>query len=447
MLGVLLGSMSVFSYGQLSNGEIIPKSNSPYSRFGLGDFVNPYFASQAGLGGLGVAWIDVSMVNPINPASLAYLLNTSMEASVDIKYSSYSYENSKGTTWTGNLNYLSLGFPLQNPINLALDQRRPDFSWGMNLMLQPYTTVGYNVEINGEVSNSDAFTNVLKGTGGTYKLTWGNGWRYKDFSFGINSSYVFGKIVNSRRVSLDLLSLDAYSTEFLDEFSVSGLQFRLGAQYVLKLDKDVTGPSTTISNQRRLIFGAFLTNATSFDARATSFYSRDNFSIRLNEVDTVLYVEDEQLPGRLPLEMGFGVTYEKLNKLRVSAEYQMSQWSNYENAAKPDQLLDSYRAALGVEYIPNLGSYNRYWERMRYRFGFFYGTDPRQSQGVQLEQYGLSMGIGMPLVMPRQTVSFLHIGIELGQFGASELLKENYARVTLGFSLNDNSWFFKRKFN
>ena len=67
--------------------------------------------------------------------------------------------------------------------------------------------------------------------------------------------------------------------------------------------------------------------------------------------------------------------------------------------------------------------------------------------GVQLEQYGFTLGLGMPVVAPRQTTSYIHLGIELGRFGTSDVLQENYARINLGFTLNDNSWFFKRKFN
>lgn len=445
--GILVWFAFCTAQGQTTNQLLIPKSNSPYSRFGLGDFQAPYFTRQMAMGGTGITALHPSYLNPINPASLGFLRNAALEAAVDLKYSNFQEGDDNSSFWTGNLNYLALGFPLQNPINLALDQRRPDFDWGMQFILQPYTLVGYNVEVNEPESGFGPYTNSLKGTGGTYKLSWANGWRYKNLALGINAAYVFGKTTNSRRLSLDLLSENAYSTELLDEYYVSGFQFRFGANYVIKLDEDRQEPSTTLSDQRRIILGAFLNNRTSVNVTNSSFYNRDNFSIRLNSVDTILVVENERLSGQLPTEMGFGITYEKANSFRISAEYQMGLWSEYENEAKPESLSDNYRASVGAEYIPNAASYNRYWERMRYRIGAYYGSDPRTINGVQLQQYGLTLGLGLPVVMPRQTTSYIHLALEVGRFGDGDLLQENYARINLGFTLNDNSWFFKRKFN
>jgi hypothetical protein len=84
---------------------------------------------------------------------------------------------------------------------------------------------------------------------------------------------------------------------------------------------------------------------------------------------------------------------------------------------------------------------------MRYRVGAFYGTDPRSFNGTQIENYGISLGVGLPIIMPRQAMSFLHIALEAGQMNAGDQLRENYMQATLGFTLNDNTWFFKRKFN
>ena len=55
--------------------------------------------------------------------------------------------------------------------------------------------------------------------------------------------------------------------------------------------------------------------------------------------------------------------------------------------------------------------------------------------------------MGLPITLPRQQVSFVNLGFEFGQNGGNTTLTETYGRVTLGFTLNDNSWFYKRKFN
>ncbi|MBK7477001.1 MAG: hypothetical protein IPI11_13740 [Haliscomenobacter sp.] len=110
-------------------------------------------------------------------------------------------------------------------------------------------------------------------------------------------------------------------------------------------------------------------------------------------------------------------------------------------------MLDSWRFAFGGELIPDVTSYNNYFQRVRYRAGFYYGTDPRSVNGAQIKEYGITLGAGFPIILPRQTTSFLNIALEAGRFGLEESLMENFVQMTLGFTLNDNSWFFKRKFN
>lgn len=445
---LLSGGMIGGAVAQTINSQIIPKDNSPLSRIGLGDFVSPNFAAQVGMGGVGQALVESFQVNPINPASLAYLRTASFEASLNVRNNNRSDQSgTSSTSWTGNLQYLSLGLPMQNTINQTLDNITPNFNWGMNFSLRPYTNVGYNIEVQEEVNEFGTYTNRLKGTGGTYQLTWGNGWRYKNFSVGVNASYVFGKITNSRRVSLDDLSLFAYSTEFLDEFSVSGFQFKGGMQYIWNIDPEVDLNAPRLGKRRRVILGATASNEASFNTNVSRFYNRDNLALRLNTVDTILSVVDQRLTGTLPSEFGFGVTYENIDKIRVTAEYTMGNWSNFQNEVQPDALLDNTRAAFGLEWIPDITSFNRYYERLRYRFGAFYGTDPRSFNGTQIEHYGLSLGVGLPILMPRQTLSFLHIALEAGQINAGDQFRENYIQTTFGFTLNDNLWFFKRKFN
>jgi hypothetical protein len=83
-------------------------------------------------------------------------------------------------------------------------------------------------------------------------------------------------------------------------------------------------------------------------------------------------------------------------------------------------------------------------KRVRYRIGGYYRDDPRLTD---LKDIGVSLGLGLPVILPRQQTSFVNIGFEYGKFGISDSIEETYFRTTIGFTLNDNSWFFKRKFN
>ena len=145
---VLIGLSGSAAFGQFS--ELFPITNSPYSRLGVGDFVPQYFGAQAGMGGISAAFQDPENLNFINPASLASLGVTSLDIGLYAKFSAFSDNNSNSADnqWSGNINHLALGFQLFNPINQSVDKKVLPYSWGMGLTLQPYTNVGYYVEVN-----------------------------------------------------------------------------------------------------------------------------------------------------------------------------------------------------------------------------------------------------------------------------------------------------------
>ena len=419
---------------------ITPKSNSPYSRFGLGDPVDQFFVHSAAMGGLSAAFHNPYYLNLQNPASLARLRATAFETGIFGRYSVLQGEGQTDNNWGGNLQYMALGFPIQNPINKALDRRLTPFSWGMSFSLVPFTQVGYSVEVETQGEEGvEGTQNILKGSGGTYRVVWGNGFRYKNFSAGINLGYYFGKIKNNRRIEFDSLEV-SFDAEFLTELSVGGLVWGVGTQYVHWLDE---GESE--NEGKRVTFGAHAGSVSGLNTRSARFFTRDNRGFTI--LDTILIEQDIPGEGKMPLELGVGAIYQELNRFMVGVDLQWSNWSEYRNDAKPEALMDSWRLSAGTEFIPDYTSYNNYFERIRYRLGFYYSNDPRNFGGEQLKDYGISLGMGFPVIRPRQQISFVNLAVQAGRFGLSGLLRENYVKISLGFTLNDNTWFFKRKFN
>lgn len=431
-------------WAQESNFLLQPKINSPYSRFGIGDLVDQHLAASTGMGGLSAAFNDPFNLNILNPAALAHLQSTAFEVGFYAKYGTLEGDNQSQDLWSGNLSYLALGFPLKNPINKVLDRDDSPWGFGMDFALLPYSQVGYNIElVTNEGEDLGQVSQYLKGSGGTYRVSWGNAVRYKTFSVGFNLGYTFGKLVNSRRVEFDSLR-NYYNSELLDDISVGGLFYNIGVQYIYNFKK-AGRDGVEVPSGRRIIVGAFGNPGLPFNTKSSRFYHRDNFSYGV--LDTISAPPIVELSGTFPAEFAFGITYENFNDFRLGFEYKMMQWSGYENEAKAESLSDSYRIALGGEWVPNHLSYNNYLERVRYRLGLFYGTDPRSFGGDQLTHYGLTLGLGFPIILPRQQISFLNVALEAGRFGLPDGLNETYAKLTLGFTLNDNTWFFKRKFN
>jgi hypothetical protein len=78
--------------------------------------------------------------------------------------------------------------------------------------------------------------------------------------------------------------------------------------------------------------------------------------------------------------------------------------------------------------------------------GAFYRQDPRLIYGKNLNNVGFNLGLGFPITLPRQQTSFVNFAVELGSLGEGTVIKEQYVKFSLGFTLNDNTWFFKRRF-
>ncbi|MCB9299623.1 MAG: hypothetical protein H6566_03180 [Lewinellaceae bacterium] len=438
--GLCLGAAAMLA----QNAGITPKINSPYSRYGLGNLVDQFYAGPGGMAGMSAAFHDPYHLNILNPASLTQLQSTAFEVGLYAQYSGLKGEEATQGIWSGNLQYMALGFPLINPINETLDRRKSPIRLGMAFALQPYSIVGYNIEAPVESPDLGLVTNYLKGTGGTYNLTWSNAISYKGFSAGATLGYLFGKLTNSRRVEFDSLN-DAYVTEFLDDVSLSGLFWRFGLQYTHDFKK-LNANGELEPSGRRLIFGAHGSSTNDFNTKSSHYAERYSFTYGVQ--DTIQDGSIVEQKGTLPSSLAIGLTYEHRNKLRIGTEFEIQNWSGYVNDGKPeDPLSDTWRGMVAVEIIPNYLSYNNYFERVRYRFGAFYGTDPRSFGGEQLRKYGVTAGFGFPLILPRQRISFVNLALEAGQFGLADTLRENYVKMTLGFTLNDNTWFFKRKFN
>lgn len=436
--------LATFATGQ-NFVNIDPKDNSPYSRLGLGDLSNQNLASSIGLAGLSAAFNDPFHLNLINPASSAFLRATAFEVGFNSEYSSLKNPNETAGLWNGNLNYLAVGFPLINPINEVLDRKSNDIGWGMQFALVPFSTVGYDIQ-NTETLDTLTISNNYRGSGGTYRFLWGNAFRYKDLSFGINIGYTFGKISNSRFINFDNLSTHHFFNDLLEETSIGGFYWNVGVQYQYVFKKPGKD-GEQIPTGKKIIFGINANPASDFNTNTSQLFLRIPRPGSFSTADTISSATDILGSGRLPAELNLGIMYEKTNKFKLGVNYKQTNWSSYENEAKPEMLSNSFTFSVGGEFIPDIISYNNYFERVRYRFGAFYGKDPRSFGGEQLTEYGVSFGMGFPIILPRQQTSFINMALEAGQFGISDVLQETYIRMTLGFTLNDNTWFFKRKFN
>lgn len=428
--------------------NIQPKDNSPLSRLGLGNILPQYYITNAGMGGLTAAFRDPLNFNPFNPASLPALRSTSFEVGLYAKTTTATdAQGNSGTGASGNLSYIGLGFPLYSVINEVLDRSPRKYRWATGFSLTPYNQVGYNVNTTGTLPNNDTVTvtNYFLGSGGTYKLMLSNGVQYKDFSVGANIGVVFGQMSYIKQTALSNNLIYPYANYLVNDYSMSGLIYNVGFQYDMELDKK---HAEKLRGRKRLIVGAYGNGATPFSTTSNSFYRRTIAGFREDTISSSTGIVGK---GKLPSEIVAGISYKNGYAFQIGAEYKYTAWTDgYFNTAKQDaaidQMLNSSQFSLGTEFITDKSLFRTDDSKVRWRLGFHTGKDPRVLAGEQLNTWGASAGICLPMKVGRgNQPGYVNFAFEYGQL-TNVKLSENYFRLSAGFTLTDNSWFLKRKF-
>jgi hypothetical protein len=98
---------------------------------------------------------------------------------------------------------------------------------------------------------------------------------------------------------------------------------------------------------------------------------------------------------------------------------------------------------LGGSFIPNFNAISNYWQRIEYRAGFNYKKLGLNINDTNIDDYGITFGVGLPVGFQ---LSRVNLGFEIGTRGENKgnLVKENYFNFRLSLSLSDK-WFRKRE--
>lgn len=426
--------------------------NSPYSRFGLGDFISDDFASIRALGGISAGFSDPYFTNLSNPASLAGLQATSFELGFDAYRSKLTAESTDQSEnyWGGNLNYFSLAFPVINPVNRLLDRKSQDFNWSMAFSLLPYSRVNHYSSSERTLENIGRVVEENQGTGGLNKVVWSHGIKHKRFYGGFMIGYLFGEIKNEQAILYRDLPL-AFDNYFRNEASYRGLILRGGLQYRFDLShgkgaenpRDIKlitiGLSSTAKTRFRTLSGDFSSlKGLTYQGLSDEFPDE--------ETDTIYYREDVERFGKLPGDLSVGIVYHRGTRWLVGANMRFVHGKGYENEISDYTLNNAFQVGLGLQYVPDASSYNSFFKRAMYRGGLQVGTDPRRIDGNQIKEFSLNAGIGLPVVVSRQ-LSFINLGLNYGKRSGNIPIKEGFFGFNVGVTLNNNLWFLKRKFD
>jgi hypothetical protein len=422
--------------------------NSPYSRIGIGEMADFNLNHTRQMGGMSAAYLDGHHLNPVNPASYSFLNATAFDIGFFGKRTWLSDEKNKNAFWSGNLEYIALAFPLRNPINEAYEEKKKDWKLGMAFALMNHSNVNYNIRISDSLPNIGKFDDNYLGGGGSYKVLWGNSARYKNFSAGINLGYIFGKVKYEHNLIYDPAEF-AYNSFLNNTYNLRGFTWNGGLLYTKVLNQKEIDKDKKV-NAKRVSLGLTFKSSDRINTSSNFVQSLvQNLPGQVLNIDTVRFSADTAGRALLPSELGFGAMFYSGEKHAIGFNVNTAAWSNYFNEATSEvagTMKNSSKISIGGYYRPNYKSFTRFFDRVYYRYGMYYENDPRVIKDEQIKTYGVTLGMGMPVIFQRK-ISHLNLGANFGIKGEGTPVSERFIKLSLGMTFNDDEWFLKRKYD
>lgn len=393
---------------------------SPYSRFGLGDIAKKGTAHSVAMGNTGLALRGVSFLNSKNPASYTALDSISfiLDAGGYAEINKLSSVSSSDVFQKANFSYFSFGFSVKK-------------WWAMAAGLRKMSDVGYGLEFTFQDSKAGSYKTKYTGNGGVNKVYWTNAFKLGNaLSLGVNANFNWGSLKTNREV--EFVSKQALPYRSTEDLTISNLNFDFGMQYEAKLNKDYS-----------LVIGATFGNK----ADITGDYEFMSFVAG----DTIRKEYKDERVLSIPNNFGIGLALNKDSKFIYTLDFNYHLWEDVATSyvigrgnAELIKLRNSYKLGAGIAYTPDRMSITSYWNKISYRAGAYYEKTYLEVKENQLKEYGLTLGAGFPI----KGRSSIDVALEFGTKGTTknELLKEQFARLTVSFSLFE-AWFRKVLYN
>lgn len=389
-------------------------TNSPYTRYGYGQLEDDCFSRSQAMGGTSIGLRTKNSINPNNPASYSSLDSTSFifEMGVSGLLSNFRSAGAQSTSFTGNLDYIAL----QSPITKWM---------GLSAGLIPYSYVGYNYKYTDSLKipmseNFNVYDKTYYGTGGISQVYLGLSVDIANhLALGVNGYYMFGNINHYKAVSYNQSELTTTNTIMKSNLYVRSFNARFGLQY-----------HETIGEKHKFNIGAIY-----------EFRSGMNGAFEQITTGTDTLTTKSNSLFEMPSLYGGGVMYTYDDRLMIGADFTYQEYSKALYYGKTDTLANRIKISLGAEYTHDPRG-RKYIDRMSWRIGANYNNSYAKINNLQTSNFSITCGLGLPL---RTSKTIINVNFEYGNIGGLKaILKENYFKFGLNFSLNE-IWFVKAK--
>lgn len=432
--------MPVFASAQTSSINTF----SPFTFYGLGDFHVQGAADLRAMGGAAVGYrlpwamqaFPHGVVNTVNPAALSAIPRKSFHFNFGLEGSNHYLKSTDKKTSFNTFNIRDISY--QMPLHKRL---------AFGISLSPYSSVGYRTEIDeqdqsildqlyegGAIGAKYLYDGDGDITQGKLSLGW-QPFESVPLSLGVDMVYYFGKI--TRNFSTNILTKvpDAgyINSKVQQTESISRIMWNLGLQY-----------NIISNNHRMLTFGATYHPGGDLNPEISTRVVNS-----LSIVQTINNGLAENF--KMPTTVSAGLFYQTW-RLSAGLDYTYQDWAGKNDASEITGTAGSVDMKFqntnsikgGLSFTPNRRDVRRVLPRLTYRVGFRYSDYYMKFNDTGISDKAVTVGLGIPFKITGN--SYVDLGVELGQRGTtkSNLIKENYFKVSLGFRLfGTDSWFMK----
>ncbi|MCA6493957.1 MAG: hypothetical protein IM545_01820 [Chitinophagaceae bacterium] len=397
----------------LSEPVIAQNNTSPYSMLGIGDLEKSNFDRTSGMGHAGVALSSNRFIYQANPASFAALDEHFLFFEASARFKNISYTGTPITDLTSNVSN-DLQFKKVS-LGTKVTPR-----WAVGFGLNPYSTVSYSFAGVKAIQGSNLFADAFySGTGSTSLASLTNSYAVsKNLQVGLQTSFVFGHMEESETLAGQLA--DSLINTVRNR-NVGQARFKFGAQY-----------KTALNKQWDVALGGTYTPK-------TNLWS--NTSLKARSGNTVLLQNDfyESSYFTLPVtyQVGMATTFKKAFTLALDYQYEGWRQTNYRGASYI--LDDSRRYSGGFEYSKKGTYLDQAYEKFFLQTGVFYTDSYLRINGVQIKDYGITLGAGAELSRTPLSSLAIQAALELGVRGTTNkgLIRESYSQFTLSLCYRD----------
>jgi len=403
--------LSLFSSATFAGG------GSLYTRWGIGNLQVDYSARKLGLGGSGIALVDYTYLNTLNPAGWYKLNQTRIAAGINFSGLNISDGTNDAFYTDGSVTGFTMGFPIQRDYGLTLVAG-----------LVPYSNVEYEVVDQRTDPIGGDYSMNLSGTGGLSKIFVGSSVILPfDIAFGAAFELYTGKIEFNSSIDFpaDNTNRDALYTKAY-KYEGTGANFGLLSGNL----SDLIGIEEVTDLRLALTYNL----ATNLDTD-TSLTS--NSSIGETVINSAL------VNTHIPERLGVGLSFQYNRDYLFLIDYIYQPWSNYKmNGLTSTKMKDMQRYSFGFEYQNHDRRIRSYWDEIRWRGGLSYEETQYIMNGEDINQFSIHAGFSLPFGFGN-TVDF---GFQYGFRGTtdSNLLKENIFNFSVSLSMGE-FWFVRQE--